>query len=269
MMSLPAHKVLCIHHPSPSTLLLGVLKLSCTVMASPQCNVPHTSLSHLSTSLHVSPPHHLTTCTSTSSLPPPHHLTTCTSTSSPHYMYLHLITSLHVPPPQHLTTCPSTSSPHYMSLHLITSSPHYMYLHLITSSPHYLITPSAGAQTFSCDASLSKPLCPGTIAKCTCTVIGVNSFMRWNFSNGTVCDNNFIQLTQPPLCNILNATCGPYLSAASTNVGVGQCNTSILTISAHISLDGLVITCLDITSLDISYGYLWRMVGNSMMSVAG
>ena len=101
-------------------------------------------------------------------------------------------------------------------------------------------------QNFSCDPSLSKPLCPGTIARCTCMVRGTTSYTRWNFKNQTVCSDNFIELAQIHTYSMDNGTCGPYLNASNTGPDGGYCNTSILVITANVNLNGLVIECLDL-----------------------
>eukprot|EP00731_Ephydatia_muelleri_P011227 Em0006g121a len=90
-----------------------------------------------------------------------------------------------------------------------------------------------------------EPLCPGSIATCTCVVDGNNSFTRFNFTNLNMkigCNDSIIDLTQPTLCdNYLTGTCGPYLSAAV--VGGSDCtHTSVLIITPNSTLDGLGIS---------------------------
>ena len=128
-----------------------------------------------------------------------------------------------------------------------------------------LTLPSSGnAAFFSCTPSLSEPLCPGAIATCTCVVDGNNSFTRFNFTNLNMkngCNDSIIDLTQPTLCdNYLSGTCGRYLSAAV--VGGNDCtHTSVLTITPNSTLDGLGISCEDMSSRQI--------IGNALLRVTG
>ncbi|KAL5475661.1 hypothetical protein EMCRGX_G025504 [Ephydatia muelleri] len=102
------------------------------------------------------------------------------------------------------------------------------------------------AQSFKCDNFLSKPLCPGTVAQCSCVITVNTSYIRWNFTNLDVCPSseNLISLSQVCADNI-TGSCGPYLHAAIIPSGSNLCNTSILTIKADTSLDGLIIECRD------------------------
>eukprot|EP00731_Ephydatia_muelleri_P011220 Em0006g114a len=109
-----------------------------------------------------------------------------------------------------------------------------------------------------------EPLCPGSIATCTCVVDGNNSFTRFNFTNLNMkngCSDSIIDLSQPTLCNFLNGTCGPYLSAAV--VGGSDCtHTSILTITPNSTLDGLWIICEDMSSRQIIGHVLLRVTAS-------
>lgn len=101
-------------------------------------------------------------------------------------------------------------------------------------------------QSFKCDNFLSKPLCPGTVAQCSCVITVNTSYIRWNFTNLDVCPSseNLISLSQ--VCaDTITGSCGPYLHAAIIPSGSNLCNTSILTIEADTSLDGLIIECRD------------------------
>ena len=128
------------------------------------------------------------------------------------------------------------------------------------------------AGSFMCDTTVYQPLCPGTIARCTCIVSGTYSTTRWiiNIHNGVeLCPYNFIELLQPYPCSPptmgSSDTCGTYLTAANKDSGVGRvCNTSILTILGHFGLNGLQVECRDM-SLSLAGG----IVGNTSISIVG
>ena len=125
-----------------------------------------------------------------------------------------------------------------------------------------------GAQTFSCDASLATPLCPRTVASCTCEVTGTMSQTRWKFS-ASLCPGGLIALGQTPPCQGRGApssrgTCGPFLEASNVmGAGQGYCNTSMLNIRVNLMLGGLDIQCWDMAYLPP------RIVGGITLLVVG
>lgn len=135
----------------------------------------------------------------------------------------------------------------------------------------FLIHVSAGAQNFSCDASLSKPLCPGIIARCNCTLNSRLPITRWSFSgpnNTDLCEatNNNFDLVQlgGDSCNENNGICGSYLRVANQpSVDYSSpCYTSTLNITANSGINGVVAKCLD----------LWpssMMIGNVTITILG
>ena len=128
------------------------------------------------------------------------------------------------------------------------------------------------AGSFMCDATVHQPLCPGTIARCTCIVSGTYSTTRWiiNIPNGVeFCLYNFIELLQPYPCSPpamgSSDSCGAYLTAANKDSGVGRvCNTSILTILGHSGLNGLQVDCRD-----MSKGLPGDIIGNASINIIG
>ena len=130
---------------------------------------------------------------------------------------------------------------------------------------------SGTSKMFSCDSAASKPLCPGTLTTCTCTVAGAaNSNTRWRFFSMTdFCLCNFISLSQPYPCAPMQGpsstgVCGPYLSAANRNPGSGlPCNVSYINITAHPSLKGMLVGCQDMSAVPDTW------VGNVTLSIVG
>ena len=124
---------------------------------------------------------------------------------------------------------------------------------------------TTGAQTFSCDASLSTPLCPGTIAQCTCEVRGMTSNSHWTFSGAPQqCPGNIISLPQSPPCagrDFSSSSCGPHLRASNAK-GEGYCHTSILDITAAAPLDGVNVTCQDMAGAS-------QIIGSITLRVVG
>ena len=124
------------------------------------------------------------------------------------------------------------------------------------------------SRMFSCDNAASKPLCPGTLTTCTCAVTGTNSNTRWRFFSMTdFCLCNFISLSQPYPCAPMQGpsstgVCGPYLSAANRDAGSGlPCNVSYVNITAHPSLNGMLVGCQDMSSVPDTW------VGNVTLSI--
>ena len=106
------------------------------------------------------------------------------------------------------------------------------------------------ADGFSCDPSLSMPLCSGDMVACTYIAHANSSGTTvWKFLNGKECAIKVPQQCITPATINRTLTCGEHLNAAY------NCSTSSLNITADISLNGLVIQCWD-KSTDI-------LVGNS------
>eukprot|EP00731_Ephydatia_muelleri_P011226 Em0006g120a len=76
----------------------------------------------------------------------------------------------------------------------------------------YAMVILSSAQSFSCDADVSKPLCPGTVVTCTCLVTGTVSQTWWTFS--ALCYNK-IPFRQVAPCSPASGTCGPYITATN------------------------------------------------------
>ena len=128
----------------------------------------------------------------------------------------------------------------------------------------------ATSKVFFCDDAVSKPLCPGTLATCTCAVTGTNSNTRWRFFSMTeFCLCNFIELSQISPCAPMqgpaaNGVCGPYLSAANRDPGIGlPCNVSYLNITTDSRLNGMFIGCQDISTVPATW------IGNITLSIVG
>eukprot|EP00731_Ephydatia_muelleri_P011223 Em0006g117a len=105
------------------------------------------------------------------------------------------------------------------------------------------------AQGYSCDFQSSAPLCPGAYVSCTCVVTGNTSTTQWRFSKVELCQENVISLSQQCLNTPSVQRCGQYLSAANADPpNGGLCTTSILNITAHATLDGMMVECWDMSS---------------------
>ena len=122
-----------------------------------------------------------------------------------------------------------------------------IYARLYTIDSHLFIL--GMAQGYSCDFQSSAPLCPGAYVSCTCVVTGNTSTTQWRFSKVELCQGNSISLSQQCLNTPSVQRCGQYLSAANTDPpNGGLCTTSILNITAHATLDGMMVECWDMSS---------------------
>ena len=139
--------------------------------------------------------------------------------------------------------------------------------------PFSILLPSPGhTQSFSCDAFLYKPLCPGTVGKCTCVVNGTTSSTRWSFftSQSSLLCNPAIDLTQAgglgSTCPLSMGTCGLYLRAANQRPAgdQGPCQTSTLNITADPHLNGVAAECKDLQS-----GLPGALIGNITIQIVG
>lgn len=128
------------------------------------------------------------------------------------------------------------------------------------------------AQTLVCDSAINQPLCPGTVAKCTCTVTGSGSTTRWKFSTLNPCPIglNLINLAQPSPCIPDESTygygqCGSFLYAANNNQSSTlPCQISTLSVTANVALNGLAFECRDLT-----FGLPGTFIGGGNISIAG
>ena len=122
-----------------------------------------------------------------------------------------------------------------------------LYARLYTIDLHLFIL--GMAQGYSCDFQSSAPLCPVAYVSCTCVVTGNTSTTQWRFSNVKLCLDNSISLSQQCLDTPSVQRCGQYLSAANADPPNGVlCTTSILNITAHATLDGMMVECWDMRS---------------------
>ena len=135
-----------------------------------------------------------------------------------------------------------------------------------------LLPPPGHTQSFSCDAFLYKPLCSGTVGKCTCVVTGTTSSTRWRFftPQGSLLCDPAIDLSQAggqgSTCPIAMGTCGPYLRAANQRPtsDQGPCQTSTLNITADPHLNGVAAECRDLQS-----GWPGALIGNITIQIVG
>lgn len=133
-------------------------------------------------------------------------------------------------------------------------------------SMHYL-TRIGHSQSFSCDANVYRPLCPGVTTSCTCITTGRTSFTQWNFPNSNLCSpENQILLGQYKVsCAIkeLMHNCSSYLSAVYVGNGT-NCSMSTLQITGHSSLTDAIIECRDLTS-----SVQGALIGNATLDIVG
>ena len=129
-----------------------------------------------------------------------------------------------------------------------------------------IVTLSANGQSFLCDAVLATPLCPGTSASCTCALVGeTHHLTQWTFQYLHPCVHKFDQilLTQVAPCSAYTSTgtCGAFLTAANRDPAIfgAACNSSVLTITADLSIHGLGIQCQNLIS--------GAVIGNALLSV--
>ena len=129
---------------------------------------------------------------------------------------------------------------------LINYFNHPLYLkHIAQNCPIIL----ANGQSFLCDSVLATPLCPGTIATCVCGTTPGLLMAKWSFQRLQPCPLRFnlIMLTQVAPCSAYTSTgtCGAYLTAANRDPAIfaSACNSSVLTVTADPSINGLEIMC--------------------------
>eukprot|EP00731_Ephydatia_muelleri_P011123 Em0006g17a len=144
------------------------------------------------------------------------------------------------------------------------------------------IVGQANGQSFSCDAVLTTPLCPGTSATCVCGTIPGLLVTQWSFLGYHLCPQQFdhIQLIQFSPCSAYTSTgtCGAFLTAANRDPAIfgAACNSSVLTITADLSIHGLGIQCqnpisgavIGNASLSVLLG-TWSVAGDTTMTTIG
>ncbi|KAL5515658.1 hypothetical protein EMCRGX_G000858 [Ephydatia muelleri] len=115
---------------------------------------------------------------------------------------------------------------------------------------------SIGIESFSCDALSFEPLSPGDVTTCNCTATSP----RWNFrllSSNSIppCGriSTILQNEKCPSGNCESAqVCGAHLSAVYIDAAASG-YISTLTITAHPTLNGLIIECLAIDNRIIGH----------------
>ena len=124
---------------------------------------------------------------------------------------------------------------------------------------------SGEAQNFFCDHRVTKPLCPGTAVQCTCTALGRSSVTRWLFKSPTT-QTCIIQIPQVYPCTPSSTgACNPYMQAVGSDLSGAMCATSVVSVTAHPGISGLVVECRDY-STEEKTGLL---VGNSTINTLG
>eukprot|EP00731_Ephydatia_muelleri_P011219 Em0006g113a len=117
----------------------------------------------------------------------------------------------------------------------------------------------ASAQSFSCDADVSKPLCPGTVVTCTCRVTGTVSQTWWTFS--ALCYNK-IPFRQVAPCSPASGTCGPYITATNLASSASNCQTSKLFVTMANNVSGQLAECRD-----MSVGLPGTLIGSASFKI--
>ena len=122
----------------------------------------------------------------------------------------------------------------------------------------------ASAQSFSCDADVSKPLCPGTVVTCTCLVTGTVSYTQWIFNRLCPTARNYLAIQQVTPCANLSGTCGPYITATNYASSTSACQISKLKVTMATGVNGLTTECRDTTT-----GLPGTFIGNGSFTVLG
>ncbi|KAL5500723.1 hypothetical protein EMCRGX_G012319 [Ephydatia muelleri] len=117
----------------------------------------------------------------------------------------------------------------------------------------------ASAQSFSCDADVSKPLCLGTVVTCTCRVTGTVSQTWWTFS--ALCYNK-IPFRQVAPCSPASGTCGPYITATNLASSASNCQTSKLFVTMANNVSGQLAECRD-----MSVGLPGTLIGSASFKI--
>ena len=123
---------------------------------------------------------------------------------------------------------------------------------------------AVSAQNFSCDADVSKPLCPGTVVTCTCLVTGTVSYTQWRFNRLCPSALNYIAFQQVAPCASLYGTCGPHITATNYASSSSMCQISKLKVTMVASVSGLVTECRDTTT-----GLPGAFIGNGSFTILG
>ncbi|KAL5500726.1 hypothetical protein EMCRGX_G012322 [Ephydatia muelleri] len=121
---------------------------------------------------------------------------------------------------------------------------------------------TASAQSFSCDADVSKPLCPGTVVTCTCLVTGTVSYTQWIFNRLCPSARNYLAIQQVTPCANLSGTCGPYITATNYASSTSACQISKLKVTMATGVNGLTTECRDTTT-----GLPGTFIGNGSFTV--
>lgn len=122
------------------------------------------------------------------------------------------------------------------------------------------------SQSFFCDAEVYRPLCPGSVASCSCTTTGRTSFTKWNFPKSNLClpDNHILLGQYRTVCAQKELhNCSSYINAFYVNNGT-NCSTSTLKITAHPILNGIEIECRDLTTSEAG-----ELIGTATLGIVG
>ena len=135
-------------------------------------------------------------------------------------------------------------------------------MHCCAATHSGFVFGSIGIESFSCDALSFEPLSPGDVTTCNCTATSP----RWNFrllSSNSIppCGriSTILQNEKCPSGDCESAqVCGAHLSAVYIDAAASG-YISTLTITAHPTLNGLIIECLAIDN---------RIIGNLSITVS-
>ena len=119
---------------------------------------------------------------------------------------------------------------------------------------------AVSAQNFSCDADVSKPLCPGTVVTCTCLVTGTVSQTWWTFN--MFCTT--ISFRQIAPCSSASAPCDHYIITNNLASSADYCQISKLFVTMATSVSGLLAECRD-----MSIGLPGTLIGDASFEVQG